>query len=325
MEKALGLYVSLSSDGKIKRNLTARDGEVKVKASTIADEIILFSELNFLPYAQIVDMLRNMFANAYVEETSEEHFGKDGVDEEAFADAMQTVYDLPDALEEEDMLYGTLTRLMLKDAVPPDDGSAWWMIQTGHTITENLSAIMDLQFLINQALYDIRCGNTLDYENKYAFFAKAEFTQICSLDKNLTAQYRFRSIIEYYRFLMMNFLASSPNVGLCECCGRYFIPKTKKKTLYCDRVIKDRKTCKELAPALKHKLHAQNNEVIQAFDRAKQRMYRRYERAKDSPRTLLKGITYDEFYVWLDKATAARDAYLKGDLSGEEAMNIINR
>ena len=100
MERALGLYVSVSSDGKIKRNLTARNGEAKLKATTIADEIILLSELIFRQYAQVVDVLRQMFSNAYVKETSEEHFGEDGVDERAFSKAMQLVYDLLDALEE---------------------------------------------------------------------------------------------------------------------------------------------------------------------------------------------------------------------------------
>ena len=323
MERALGLYVSVSSDGKIKRNLTTKDGEAKLKATTIADEIILLSELNFRPYAQVVDVLREMFFDAYVEETSEKHFGENYVDERVFSKAMQLVYDLLDALEEEDILHGTLTRLMLEDAVPPDDGSAWWMIQAGQTITEKLSAIMDLQFLANQALYDIRCGNALDYENKYAFFAEAEFTQIYTLDKKLTVQYRFRSIIDYYRFMMMRFLETSPNVASCEYCGRYFIPKTRKKTLYCDRVIKNGKTCKELAPALKHKLQAKNDEVIQAFDRARQKMYKRYERARNSLHDLDKGITYDEFYRWLDKATAARDAYLKDKITAEEALKII--
>ena len=71
MERALGLYLSISSDGKIKRNLTARNGEAKIKATTVADEIISFSELNFRPYAQVVDALRNMFADAHIEDTSE--------------------------------------------------------------------------------------------------------------------------------------------------------------------------------------------------------------------------------------------------------------
>ena len=108
------------------------------------------------------------------------------------------------------------------------------------------------------------------------------------------------------------------------CANAAFIPKTRKKTLYCDRVIKAGKTCKELAPALKHKLHAENDDVVQTFDRARQKMYRRYERAKDSLHKLPKGITYDEFYVWLDNATAARDAYLNDKLSAEEALKIID-
>lgn len=313
----------MSSDGKIKRNLTTRDGEAKVKATTIADEIIEFSELNFQPYAQVVDLLRNMFADAYVEETSEEHFGEDGIDVEAFAAAMQKVYALLDALEE-DILRGTLIRLMLEDAVPPDDGSAWWMIQSGHAITERLSSVMDLQFLVNQALYDMQCGSALDLENKYAFFAEAEFTQIYSLDKKLTAQSYFRSPVEYYRFLMMYFLATAPNVALCECCGRYFIPKTKKKTLYCDRVIRNGKTCKQLAPALKHKRRAEKDTVIQAFDRAKQKMYKRYERAEDSTHKLPKGISYNEYYDWFSAAAKARDSYIAGQMSAEDALKIID-
>lgn len=78
----------------------------------------------------------------------------------------------------------------------------------------------------------------------------------------------------------------------------------------------------DLAPAQKHKLQAKNNEVIQAFDRARQKMYKCYERAKDSLHDLDKGITYDEFYRWLDKATDARDAYLKDKLSRRFSAHI---
>ena len=36
-----------------------------------------------------------------------------------------------------------------------------------------------------------------------------------------------------------------------------------------------------------------------------------------------KGITYDDFYVWNDDATEARDKYLRGELTAEEALKII--
>ena len=323
MEKILGLYVSVAADGRIRRNLTTRNGEVKLKASTVNEEIIEFSELNFKPYAEISDLLSERFEDMFLEAVDEEHAGEPYVSIEAFQSAMQIVYDLLDELEKENPLHGTLTRLMLEDAVPPDDGTAGWMIQTGQTIVERLSSIMQLQFLINDALYDIRNGTPPELQSKRALFTQIEVPQILSLDKKLMAQYRFRSPVEYYRFLMMRFLANTPSVALCECCGRYFIPKTRRRTLYCDRKIRNNKTCKDLAPALKHRREAGRNEVIRTYDRVNQRMYKRYEREADADHHLPKGIRYSDYYDWRDKAAAARDAFLNGAISAEEALRII--
>lgn len=323
MEKLLGLYIAVAADGRIRRNLTTRNGEVKLKASTVNEEIIEFSELNFKPYAEIVDLLSERFEDIYLEAIDEEHAGEPYVSVDVFRNAMQIVYDLLDELEKENPLYGTLTRLMLEDAVPPDDGTAGWMIQTGQTIVERLSSIMQLQFLVNDVLYDIRNGTPPALEEKYAFFAQAEVPQILLLGKKLTAQVRFRSPVEYYRFLMMRFLSNAPIVSLCGCCGRYFIPKTRRKTLYCDREIRGSKTCKDLAPALKHRREAGHNEVIRAYDRANQRMYKRYEREIDADHHLPKGICYSDYYDWRDKAAAARDAFLSGTITAEKALHII--
>ena len=49
-----GIYVSLLPKGKIKRTLTTESGEVELPETTIADEIILFSKLDFEHYAQVV-------------------------------------------------------------------------------------------------------------------------------------------------------------------------------------------------------------------------------------------------------------------------------
>ena len=61
--------------------------------------------------------------------------------------------------------------------------------------------------------------------------------------------------------------------------------------------MKDDKTCKDLGPALKHKLQAQNKKVVEEFDRAKQRMYKRYERALDPNKKASKrDLSYAEYY-----------------------------
>ena len=190
-------------------------------------------------------------------------------------------------------------------------------------IVRVLSAIMDMQFAVNSILRDMRFKVPVDLDKKYHFLQETGFVQVPKL-LDQPFEYVFRSEVDYYKFLMLHFISANPNVALCECCGRYFIPKTAKKTLYCDRIIKDNKTCKNLAPGLKHKLQAQNKKVVEEFDRAKQKMYKRYERALDPDKKVTeKDLSYAEYYEWLDQATQARDAYLAGRLSEEDALKAI--
>ena len=52
-------------------------------------------------------------------------------------------------------------------------------------------------------------------------------------------------------------------------------------------------------------------------------MYRRYERNDGKVYMSEKGLTYNDFYEWNDNATEARDKYLNGTISAEEALKII--
>lgn len=109
----------------------------------------------------------------------------------------------------------------------------------------------------------------------------------------------------------------------CQCCGDYFIPKTKKVTLYCDRVIKNGKTCKQIAPHLKRRINAENDKVLKAYERTKQKMYKRYERASCSLDPLPHGLSWQEYTNWIDLAGAAKAKYLLGKITTEEALEII--
>ena len=63
---------------------------------------------------------------------------------------------------------------------------------------------------------------------------------------------------------------------------------------------------------------------MEEYDRAKQKMYKRYERATDPNKKVSeKDLTYEEYYDWLEKATQARDDYLAGKLTAEETLKII--
>ena len=314
-----GVYVELLQDGKIKRDLAGIPGEVPLAETKISDEILLFSELIFEPYAAVVDQIRSQ-ARAIL--MYDEHGGLANMT--MFQFMLDTVEDLVSTLEQENPLQGTLLRAQLEDAVPPDDGTAMYPFRAGKKILTILIEVMQFQFVVNEVLHDMQAGEPL-ISDKYDTLWEVPMRSILRWDGDgLTTQYHFRSAVDYYHFLLLQFVSDYPAVAWCHCCGRYFIPKTKKKTLYCDRILKDGKTCKEWGPVLKHRQKAAQVSVVEEFDRAKRRMYKRYERAEFfNKEPSEKDLSYEEYYQWLDRAARARDDYLAGKLPAEEALSII--
>lgn len=147
MQNICGLYVEVNKDGTIKRNLTVKSGEtIKLKNTTVNDEIIAFSELNFKYYAELLEHIENMCEKSFVEITDGD-FGEAGIDIDAYTKILKTVHKLIEALEESNPLHGTLLRTLLEDQLPPDDGSAMYLINSEAKITDCLSSVMRLQFL----------------------------------------------------------------------------------------------------------------------------------------------------------------------------------
>ena len=196
--------------------------------------------------------------------------------------------------------------------------------RAGKKILTILIEVMQFQFMVNEVLHDMQAGEPL-ISDKYDTLWEVPMRSILRWNGDrLTTQYHVRSAVDYYHFLLLQFVSSYPAVAWCHCCGRYFIPKTKKKTLYCDRILKDGKTCKEWGPVLKHRQKAAQVSVVEEFDRAKRRMYKRYERAEFfNKEPSEKDLSYEEYYQWLDRAARARDDYLAGKLPAEEALSII--
>ncbi|MBQ6884933.1 MAG: hypothetical protein IJN56_04260 [Clostridia bacterium] len=319
LDPQIGLYVTLENDGCIKRNLITESGEQELPVTTIKDEIIEFSELNFGPYSKAVDIIHEIADSISVE-------GKRKLSKEARSnyERLTSVIDiLINELKENSLVASLLTETMIEDTVPIFDDSIVSIEITKAILPTLLRAIVDFNLFVNDTFYNIYTGNTIDEDGEHYFLSQIMLRQELTFEGELTARYFFRNLPDYYIFLLMQFLSGKPQVVRCECCGKYFVPKTNKATKYCDRILKDSKTCKELAPSLKHKKMVLTDKVVEAFDRAKRKMYRRYERNDGKIYMSPKGITYDDFYVWNDAATEARDKYLRGELTAEEALKII--
>jgi len=321
MNKICGLYLTVSDSGEIKRTLTTQSGEVKLKRSSVSDEILLFSELNFKNYIDVLKSISELSEETEDNDNSK-NFGTVKMD--VFEEMLKLTEDLADVLEEENPLHGLLTKTMLQDYVPKDDGTAMYVYSAKAIICDCLESVVKFQFIVNDILTELSQGNKIDLENDYRYLTQMEVVRIFSINKKADPQYRFRSLADYYKFLLINFIAMKPKVARCKCCGKYFVPKTKRATLYCDRLVKNGKTCKEIAPALKHRVSGKNSEVIREYDREKQKRYKRAERARDSMNSDKNMYEpFKEYYVWNDAATVARDSCIQGKLSEKEALAII--
>lgn len=319
MQRTPGLYVALQNGGIIKRTLVTNKGETELNETTIGAELIWFAELDFNTY---LDALIKIEALAEkTEDDDPNRFGTVYLDtfDEVLTEANELVYDIEAAYP----ALGSLLRFDLLDHAPKDDGTAMYVYNAKFAICEQIAEPVRFYILLREVLEDLSAGVSLDFDDKYATLTQGIVTQRYTFAGTLETEYCFRSIKNYFQFLLINYLNSDPNVARCFCCGQYFIPKTRKTTLYCDRVISNGKTCKEIAPVIKRKIAVDTDPVLKAFERTKQKMYKRYERAADSLKKLSKGISIEEYWHWSEAASAARDKYLKGELTAEEALKII--
>lgn len=321
MKNDFGVYAK-NKGGVLQRRLLTVNGEVPLPDSTPGAEVIDFSELNFHYYAVIIDQL--ITCQPYLVNTEKgEHFGE--IDNNVYGFIVDMKNDLVSTMEKESSLFGTLTRTALEDNLPPDDGTANHCIHTAQEIIHTLTDVIACQFEMNDVLDALCTKGDPALDTVGEFLRDVQLTEVTGLSNELAGYYRFRSMEDYYHFLLLRMIQNGTRVARCECCGRFFIPRTKAVTKYCDRVIRDGKTCKQIAPALKHQQQAEQSKVISEFDRAKRRMYKRYERALSTEKKpSAKDISFREYYAWLDPATQARDDYLAGKLTAEQALAVIN-
>ena len=101
------------------------------------------------------------------------------------------------------------------------------------------------------------------------------------------------------------------------------MPKTKHKTLYCDRIIRDGKTCKQVAPGLKKRERDAAHLVTSEYERIKNMLFHRRDRMGGNKKSSVIDLTDDELVQWLEAATAAKKRCLAGALTEKEALAII--
>ncbi len=121
-----------------------------------------------------------------------------------------------------------------------------------------------------------------------------------------------------YSLLTSYFFASKPNISMCQNCNRFFLPKTKKVTLYCDRVTENGLTCKKEGAVSKYQNSIDVDPVLKKYNSEKHRIYMYCNRSK-----LDEYDFFDDYYDWLDIFEPKIKEYKAGNISADEVLDLL--
>lgn len=155
------------------------------------------------------------------------------------------------------------------------------------------------------------------------FFANPSENDYCF---PYTRAYRFTDIHNYVQFLFLNMMQNDSNFCKCNYCYKFFIPKTKKPTRFCDRINPESgKTCKEIAPSVYRNDDIGSNKILKEYDLALRRNYKRMSRAEER----LPGTSSDKdldpqmYFDWHDRALKAMKLWKSKKLSDAEFLDVV--
>lgn len=255
MYRDRGVYVF---PDKNKMRIFAYDGEnaVEYPPFTFAEQLVDFLEIDMTPFRKAVNNLKSYDDNT--------------VDEELLMNIFHSIYFLADNFCVDNPIYSFLmtNELQLLDRTASVE-TVETAVKRKNRGLEVLELMTDMQSLLFNYAY-IYCATNGSHANKVhnivsgrARILDVRFEEVVStaapstrifymseFNFPFTKGYRFETLKSFLWFVFINFLQYDANFSECRYCGHFFIPKTKKKTLYCDRVrTADGRTCKDIGPA----------------------------------------------------------------------------
>lgn len=322
-----GIYLSLNGDSAV-RIITENGSRIQTDEITIADELLKELEFDLSTYEEAVEHISELTEpeGEYGEELSEEQFEK----------VSELALEVADGVRENDLPAGVLLRAtinILLDA--PDDGTAMYFLTTMNNVTEALREPMYTQYYLYKYLR--QCGEfatAKEWLEKSVlsdkdFFRREYLCEFVNYDlftnaPKLSQVFFFNNYSDYYIFLFLQFAAQQKRVLECPCCGKFFVPKSNRKEIYCDRVIYNGKTCKQIAPKLLQKVNQMNDPVLKEYELAKNRNYKRVERYENAGfNSKVMQIEFSKYKAWLEKVSAVKKSYLQGRASEDEFRRVI--
>lgn len=322
------LFLVEEGDGRFSVVLHYGNGnEERLPAATPAEFLIATAEIDYTDYRREVQRLWDEHP------LFEERLDIPVADLEDFvAESLL----LPSMLRERDPVsFFLLGELLHQSLQMQDDGSAYFLLEAGQRILRVLQEPFRVQVYLRNVLEMTFDG--MEQASQQERFEKLkriypDVAQICdpALLDNVPEGHRVFSAHNlfglYLLELALYFRQDKQRIARCDYCWRYFIPKTKKATRYCDRVT-DGQSCKQRGANLARLEAAAQDEALLICKKLRDRMYARllrWQNALPSERDRLIPMDYGQYEVWSENARLARMKYLRGELAAEEFLRTID-
>lgn len=172
--------------------------------------------------------------------------------------------------------------------------------------------------LIDLAILQSEC------EDRYAL---PKLEAIPTFDANIKVDYSdcktsycyiINSVTEYINILFYVFVSNNPIISVCQNCDKLFVPKTKKTTFYCDRVVDNNSTCKQIGARNKFNDRIEADPVLKTYQLEKHRIEMYCIRSKQD-----KYDFFDDYYDWLNMFETKIIKYKNGTYDGEKLIAEI--
>lgn len=119
-------------------------------------------------------------------------------------------------------------------------------------------------------------------------------------EEGICINYSIHDVASMIAFDLMNVLDYGIQIKQCANCSRFFIPDKRSDEIYCNRIYRNGKTCKELGYSLK----IASDPFKAAFTKARKTQHARIRYNKH-----IKDYKEKHYEPWLQAATQARDEY----------------
>ena len=327
-KKFPSLWIETGDDGKICVVMSGAYGpETHLPFVTPAEDLVAAAEMDYTAYRREIQRL-------YEEHPLFEP--KLDISVSELEDLTAEALLLPSMLQEIDPLgFFELGNLLDKALRMRDDGSASFLLHAGQRLLQTLEVPIYTQIRLRNIMemtFDgmERATQQERFEKLRGVYPKiAEFCDPARLDgyKNAILPLPVDNVYQLRLVeLMLYFRQEKQRIARCDYCWNYFIPKTKARVLYSDRIF-DGQSCKKQGANLKRRKGPEQDDALKLFKQLRDRMYARMLRYQDAPENQrgrlipMMPAQYDE---WEANARQARREYMAGKIKAEEFLRCID-